>query len=382
MQEILFLLLPIAFYSGWQAARKRYKQRQEKRKEISVSFVKGINYLLSEQPDKALDVFLNYPEIDEYTVETFLLLGNLFRNRGEVNRALRVHQNLVARADLSKAQRMAGMLALGEDFFSAGMLDRAESVFTELLKEDPKHIEACEALRNIYEQLHDWEKAIEIAECAQRYGKNDHSRLIAHYYCELALLELHKNNLFLAEEHIKRAVNAYPASARVLVLRGDLAYARNQRAEALTAYQQAITHDSRLLGMLFQHLISYFRQPGELEQLYAFVHETFSKTQDTRLFAYLLQLAEKLKQLPQMREQVEKHLQQGKTTLNTITHSADVLVSLWQKEQICDLPLLQTALHRLAATQPEFQCSHCGYKMHDYLWRCPACHQWDTVGNV
>ncbi|MGB3916341.1 MAG: hypothetical protein WBL07_02795, partial [Thiothrix litoralis] len=205
MQEILFLLLPIAFYSGWQAARKRYKERQEQRKEISVRFVQGINYLLSEEPDKALDVFLNYPDIDEYTANTFLLLGNLFRNRGEINRALRIHQNLVARSDLSKAQRTAAMLALGEDFFAAGLLDRAESVFTELLKDDPKHADACEPLRNIYEQLHEWDKAIDITQYAQQRNKVDRSRLIAHYYCELAIQELQKQNLFRAEETIKKA---------------------------------------------------------------------------------------------------------------------------------------------------------------------------------
>ncbi|EIJ32944.1 tetratricopeptide repeat protein [Thiothrix nivea] len=382
MQEILFLLLPIAFYSGWQAARKRYKGRQEKRKEISVRFVRGINYLLSEEPDKALDVFLNYPEIDEYTANTFLLLGNLFRNRGEINRALRIHQNLVARSDLSKSQRLSAMLALGEDFFAAGMLDRAESVFSELLKDDPKRADACEPLRNIYEQLHEWDKAIEIAQCTQQRSKVDQSRLIAHYYCELAAQELQKQNLFKAEETIKKAAKAYPDSARVLVLKGDLAYARAQRDEALEIYQQAIRQDTRLLGMLFNQLINNFKYSHELERLYAFIQQTFAKTRDARLFGYLLQLAYKLGKIREMRAEVEEHLNKGKPTLNTLASSAQVLASLWQEEHTCEITQVQTALQRLAASQPDFQCSHCGYKMHGYLWRCPACHQWDTVSNV
>lgn len=382
MQEILFLLLPIAFYSGWHAARKRYKGRQEKRKEISVRFVRGINYLLSEEPDKALDVFLNYPEIDEYTANTFLLLGNLFRNRGEINRALRIHQNLVARSDLSKTQRLSAMLALGEDFFAAGILDRAESVFTELLKDDPKHADACEPLRNIYEQLHEWDKAIEIAQCAQQRSKTDRSRLIAHYYCELATQELQKQNLFKAEETIKKAAKAYPGSARVQVLKGDLAYARNQRNEALEIYQQAISQDSRLLGMLFNQLLNNFNQQKELEGLYTFIQQTYTKTRDTRLFGYLVQLAYKLGKLKEMRAEVGEHLSKGKPTLNTLANSTEVLASLWKEEGTCELGLVQTALQRLVASQPDFQCSHCGYKMHGYLWRCPACHQWDSVSNV
>ncbi|MBO0614047.1 hypothetical protein [Thiothrix fructosivorans] len=382
MQEILFLLLPIAFYSGWQAARKRYKGRQEQRKDISVRFVQGINYLLSEEPDKALDVFLNYPDIDEYTANTFLLLGNLFRNRGEINRALRIHQNLVARSDLSKAQRASAMLALGEDFFAAGLLDRAESVFTELLKDDPKHADACEPLRNIYEQLHEWDKAIEITQYAQQRSKVDRSRLIAHYYCELATQELQKQNLFRVEETIKKAAKAYPASARVLVSKGDLAYARAQREEALEFYRQAIEKDTRLLGVLFNQLLNNFNHKDELERLYSFVQHAFTKTQDAKLFGYLLQLARKLGKITEMRTQVEEHLTKGKPTLNTLVHSSDVLAHLWQEEKICDIPQLQTALQRLSASQPDFQCAQCGYKMHGYLWRCPACHQWDTVSNV
>lgn len=382
MQEILFLLLPLAFYSGWQAARKRYKGRQEKRTEISESFVRGINYLLSEEPDKALDVFLNYPEIDEYTANTFLLLGNLFRNRGEINRALRIHQNLVARSDLSKPQRLAAMLALGEDFFSAGMLDRAESVFTELLKDDPKQADACEPLLNIYEQLHEWDKAIEIAQCAQQRNKADRSRLIAHYYCELATQELHKQNLFRAEETIRKAAKAYPSSARVLVLKAELAYARGQREEALDTYQQAIRLDARLLGMLFNQLINNFHQSHELEKLFGFVQQTFAKTQDAKLFGYLLQLAHKLGKMKELRPQVVEHLTKGKPTLNTLAQSSQVLVSQWREDNSCEIAQLQTALQRLAASQPDFQCGQCGYKMHGYLWRCPACHQWDSVSNV
>lgn len=382
MQEVLFLLLPLAFYSGWQAARKRYKANQQRRAEISTSFVRGINYLLDEEPDKALDVFLSYPEIDEYTAKTFLLLGNSFRQRGEIPRALRIHQNLVARPDLDKAQRAAAMLALGEDFFAAGMLDRAESVFTELLKDDPKQADACEPLRNIYEQLHEWDKAIEIARCAQQRGKADRSRLIAHYYCELATQALQKQNLFQAEENIKQATKAYPGSARVLVLQGDLAYARTQHAQALQYYQQAIQQDTRLLGMLFNDLLNRFRQPAELEQLYQFIHQAFERTRDNKLFGHLLQLAHKLGKVQELHTQIYEHLSNGKPSVNTLAQSAQALATAWQENQQCGIVELQTALQRLATSQPAFQCNHCGYKMHGYLWRCPACHQWDSVSSV
>ena len=251
-----------------------------------------------------------------------------------------------------------------------------------MLKNDPKQQDACEPLRNIYEQLHEWDKAIEVTQVDQQRDKSDRARLIAHYYCEIATQELQKNNIFRAEENVKQAVKAYPQSARVQVLQGDLAYTRGERLLALEAYQKAIAQDSRLLGMLFNQLMHRFQQKEELEQLYRFVQQTFAKSKDVRLFTYLLQLARKLGKLSEMRTQVDEHLVSGRPTLKTLAYASEVLTLAWQENNQCDMSKLQNALARVAANQPEFQCTHCGYKMHDYLWRCPACHQWDTVGNV
>ncbi|MGB3917595.1 MAG: hypothetical protein WBL07_09160, partial [Thiothrix litoralis] len=157
---------------------------------------------------------------------------------------------------------------------------------------------------------------------------------------------------------------------------------RGQREEAQELYRQAIEKDTRLIGMLFNQLLNNFNQKDELERLYGFIQQAFAKTQDAKLFGYLLQLARKLGKLQDMQTQVEEHLTKGKPTLNTLVHSTDVLSYLWQENKVCDIAQLQTALQRLSASQPDFQCAHCGYKMHGYLWRCPACHQWDTVSNV
>jgi lipopolysaccharide biosynthesis regulator YciM len=199
MVEILLLLLPLFFFAGWRASRRKLIKTQRKQQQLSGHFVKGVNFLLSEEPDKALEVFLNYPDIDEYTAETFQLLGDSFRNRGEVDRALRVHQNLIARTNLQPQQKQKAMFSLGEDFYAAGMLDRAEGVFQELLAnaQANKHISkaaVCSSLRTIYEQTQEWEKAINATDCYKKSNKKNGSStpelnsqaLVAHYYCELA----------------------------------------------------------------------------------------------------------------------------------------------------------------------------------------------------
>nr|CAA6806043.1 MAG: Heat shock (predicted periplasmic) protein YciM, precursor [uncultured Thiotrichaceae bacterium] len=391
MQEILFLLLPLAFYSGWNAARKKYKKGKTPRADSAASpqFVRGINFLLNEEPDKALDIFLESPAIDGQTADTFLSLGNMFRNRGEVNRALRVHQHLVARPDLSREQRQTAMLALGEDFFAAGLLDRAESVFREVIDKYPDNAKVSDPLRHIYEQLQDWGKAIELSQSSSAV-LNDKNRFIAHYYCEQAEEHFRGSELYQADESLKSALSVYPDSARVKVLQARLALARDNRDQALTYYQQAIQKDQRLLGMLIDELLEVFTDDAELKKLYQFVHNEYLDSNNVRLFPALLSIACSTGHESDVYSLIESHLKNDHLSLQTITRSVAVLsdqselkASTGEKiaTDVQTLPIIQSALERLSQGDADFQCLQCGYKMHDYLWRCPACHHWDTIQN-
>ncbi len=383
MLEILFLLLPLAFYSGWRTAHKRNKDRKISNKEVSTRFVRGINFLLNEEPDKALDIFLESPAIDSQTADTFLALGKMFRNRGEVNRALRVHQHLVARPDLSNTQRQSAMLALGEDFFAAGMLDRAESVFREIIKNYPKNTLACEPLRHIYEQLQDWDKAIELVSCSSD-TKADRNRLIAHYLSEQAEEALRVNQLYQVDEKLKRATAAYPDSARVQVLRAEVALARDERATALVHFKQAIHNDQRLLGTLSRRLLQVFTQPQELQQIQDFVSAEYLQSRDAHLFPALLNFAHASGQQQDVLPLIHTHLAQEQLTVQTVARSAELLAEIADSANNNELSQaslseLSAALNRLLKSQSRFQCRQCGYKMNEYVWRCPACHQWDSI---
>ncbi len=381
MLEILFLLLPLAFYSGWRTARRNQnlQSRKSSQQDHSTRFVRGINYLLNEEPDKALDTFLEFPALDAQTADTFLALGKLFRNRGEVNRALCIHQHLVARPDLSSSQRQAAMLALGEDFFAAGMLDRAESVFRELMQNYPKNTQACAPLRHIYEQLQEWDKAIALSDCnvANRSGRN---QLLVHYLCEQAEQYLHKNALYQMSEKLKKAATIQPESSRVHVLKAELALAHSDRQLALKHFRQAVENDRRLLGMLGRRLLEVFDQPAELRQMLQFVVAEYAASKDVHLFPALLSLAHETGQQQAVLPQVAHHLQHAPLTVQAISRTADFFLDMLpEKDPGQSLQELSQALSRLLQTLARFQCTHCGYKMSEYRWRCPACHQWDTI---
>ena len=182
-----FLCLPLAALAGWVIGRRggqRHGESQVSR--LSSTYFRGLNYLLSEQPDKAIELFLHIAELDKETFETQVALGHLFRRRGEVDRAIRLHQGLVQRHDLSDAQRVQALLALGEDYMKSGLLDRAETVFSDLAKIDQRAPQALKHLISIYQAERDWEKAIDNAARYEEVTGEPMGKLIGQFECELA----------------------------------------------------------------------------------------------------------------------------------------------------------------------------------------------------
>ncbi len=340
-----------------------------------------------------MEVFLNYPDIDEYTVETFHLLGNLFRERGEVDRALRVHQNVIARSNLNNNQKQKAMFALGQDFFAAGMLDRAESVFQELLESKSKTVpkaEICEALRTIYEQTQEWQKAIDATECSRKnYQKSNvhktHSMnmdsLISHYYCELADESLQKGNLHEVDGYIAKAAGAYKQSTRLMSLQGDIAFHQKHYKQSLMFYLNAIKEDSRLLSMLFPRLEESANNANEMSLLQSELFELHQTNHDNNVFEAILQLAEKYGKSDAINKLVDTVLKNQKLTIKSIYKASHYLNDNNQLDDVNDLEIdkIHNSLGNHLQGVPSFRCEHCGYKMHDYLWRCPACNHWDTI---
>jgi len=395
MIELLLLLLPLAFFSGWRSSRKSLARTQKKQRILSDNFVKGVNYLLSEEPDKALEVFLNNPDIDEYTAETYHLLGNLFRNRGEVDRALRVHQNLISRTSLNASQKQKAMFSLGKDFFAAGMLDRAEGVFQELLGNISiaKHVskaDVCAALRTIYEQTQEWQKAIDATNCfKQNYKETSDSKslaintLIAHYYCELADDALHQGRLNEVDEYLLKAKKSYKQSTRLMTLKGDIAFHQKNYKDALKGYLKAVKQDTRLLSMLFQKLEESAKSSGEIELVKLELLKLYKKKKDKSIFEVLLILAKRYGGSLAVDQLIETELTSQRLNIESIYRASNYAADTGSTiDSIKALLLVNKGLEGYLNGVPAFRCEHCGYKMHDYLWRCPACHEWDSIDHA
>jgi len=205
--NLLWLLLPVAALSGWWIGwRTRNSKIKHTSKLLHPEYFKGLNFVLNEQPDKAIEVFIRMLEVDSETVETHLALGNLFRRRGEVDRAIRIHQNLIARPTLSREQRTHAVLELGMDYMRSGLLDRAEGLFLELIDSGSHLNQAYTELLEVYQQEKDWERAINIARKLEAVSVDSSSSIIAQFYCEGADAALKEGNVRVVKEQLRRAM--------------------------------------------------------------------------------------------------------------------------------------------------------------------------------
>lgn len=268
MQELLLLLLPVAAASGWLAARRSVRDQKDKATgETGTVYFRGLNHLLNEEPDKAIDAFVEMLEVDSSTVETHLALGNLFRRRGEVERAIRIHQNLIARPALTREQRAQALLELGQDYMRAGLLDRAENLFREL-RETRLHVRpALQNLLVIYEQERDWQACLEITEALETLIAEDMSLQKSHYHCELALSAQSEGRTADAQASLTRASATYRTCLRAHHLQAQFAAAQGDHRSAIRALRQAAERDANYLPEVLPEIVNNYRQLGDLPAL-------------------------------------------------------------------------------------------------------------------
>jgi len=377
--DVLLLLLPIAAGSGWYAAKSSMEENSRKEGEqFTRRYLVGLTYLLNEQPDKAVDVFIKMLEVDSEVVETHLTLGALFRRRGETGRAIRIHQNLIARPNLSKELRLQALLALGEDYLKAGVLDRAERVlleFSEIAIGEPAII-GLRHLLDIYQQEKHWEPAIATANKLLTQGES-YQKNIAHYYCELAL-QAREHQIEQAQRYLKRALEVDPSCARASLLQGNIEAGLGRYKPALQALQRAVQQDPDYLVEIIPALVNCYEQLDDKEGLINYLQkclQNYSRTSLTLVLAGLLQ--------QQQGDQaaidfLTKHLQQ-RPSIRGLQRLINLQLNNANEEVKGDLKILHDLTANLLKNKPAYRCVHCGFNSKVLHWLCPGCHYWGSI---
>lgn len=381
MMEWLLLLLPVAAASGWYAAKRSERRTVEGRRWPDPGYFKGLNYLLNEQPDKAIDVFTRLLEVDHETVETHLALGNLFRRRGEVDRAIRIHQNLVARDNLTIEQRALALLELGQDHLRAGLFDRAEDLFSELAESPLYREQALQNLRAIYEQEKDWERCLEVADRQQRLSGQSLATERAHYYCEMSEAALRKGAEPEARALLDRALTSDPGCVRAGILQARMARRAGDCARVLTILTELEAFSPAFLPEWIPDLERCYRELGQPERLRDYLDAVYAKRGGVAamLARAEIHLAESGPQAAA--DFIARHLRQHPSLLG--------LKRLMELEiaDRAEIPAeTRSAVSAMLAYLVEhwsgYQCQRCGFHARELHWQCPGCKAWSSVQPV
>ncbi|MHB1585963.1 MAG: lipopolysaccharide assembly protein LapB [Acidiferrobacteraceae bacterium] len=379
--DLVWLLLPLAAASGWFAAKREMRTR-EVDFELPSAYFKGLNFLLNEQPDKAIEVFIQVLEVNSETVETHLALGNLFRRRGEVERAIRIHQNLIARPSLDKQQRCHALLELGQDYMKAGLFDRAENLFLELAEVRVHNEQALRFLTNIYQQEREWENAISVSRKLERASNKSYDDVIAQYYCELADDLFRANNPAGARDYVKKAFAADRKCVRASILLGNIEAAAGRHREALRAWRQIEEQDPQYLGEVAARTAQSYRALSDEEGMYVHFNGLVQRHGEPASMLELAGIIER-RDGPKAAEEFLLSWQHRRPSVPGLLRLIRLnLAHAEDNERKQDLTILHGLVARLAEARKGYTCCECGFSSRSLYWHCPGCQRWNTVKPV
>ncbi|MEN8204994.1 MAG: lipopolysaccharide assembly protein LapB [Pseudomonadota bacterium] len=379
MQDLIWFLLPVAAAFGWFAA-KRSKGRAGSCSDsiLGADYIKGLNYLLNEQQDKAIDVFIRMLEVNSDTVETHLALGNLFRKRGEVDRAIRIHQNLIARSSLNSEQRSDAVLELGHDYMKAGLFDRAEGLFRELIDSNVHLSTVLPLLLDIYQQEKDWENAIGIAGQMGFVGEQPAKAVIAQFYCELAENACAGENVEGASSLLKKASEYNPHCARARLIMGNIARQRGDYQLALDAYEQVAERDIELLPEILDDMQDCHEQLDSVDTFIDYLHEAIIRYAGISPVLTLTDIMRSDEGSESAAMFIAGEL--GKRpSVRGLSRFIDLSLSRSEGAAHETLLILKNMSDQLLENKPVYKCRECGFCGKALHWQCPGCKHWNTI---
>ena len=375
----LWWLLPIVavfFALGWIAARIDIKHLMRESRALPLSYFRGLNFLLNEEPDKAIESFIEVVKVDPQTIDLHFALGSLFRRQGEVERAIRMHQNLLDRPDLPADKRTTATFELAQDFHRAGLLDRAEELFSKLDGTPFEHA-SLGHLISIYETEKDWPKAIAATKRMEELAKQPYFKEIAQYHCELAQAALLRNDAGTATREIDEALATHRACARANLVAGDLAAQQGEPAAAVQAWQRIETQNPPFLALAAERFADAYRKLGDratgIRLLRNYQAQYPSLDLLNALFTLVLEHEGPASAAALIKDELARN-----PTLIGLDRLLEAQLLAAPADRRHDLELVKGLVAQHIKRLGMYRCEHCGFRAKQYYWRCPGCQKWET----
>jgi lipopolysaccharide biosynthesis regulator YciM len=377
----ILVVIPVFLFVAWILFRSK-TSRADKKHQLSSEYFTGLNYLLNDEQGKALDIFVKLVESDWEIIDTHFALGKIFRKNGEIDKAIKIHQGLIARPSLPEKYRSQVLLELGYDYLGAGWFDRAEGLFKEVLIHDKSSEKALRNLILIYQQEKDWHKAIDIA--VDLYKENlpglssEMGPMISQFYCELADLSRAKGDVNQSERYAKKALKYDAGSVRASMLLAEQAIEQDDYKQAIHYFEQIEKQDAEFIPVVLDQLIECYHRLDKPDTLLKYLDEIENRHNTIGLLekhamaveryqgrdAVIEYLSGKLKNQPSL--QGMHHLLAYKSD-HAESDDADLMLDL------------KSALHMMRQDDNEFLCHHCGFQSNTLYWLCPSCQSWGEV---
>ncbi|HYL17980.1 MAG TPA: lipopolysaccharide assembly protein LapB, partial [Burkholderiales bacterium] len=352
------------------------KQLLTESRALPSSYFRGLNFLINQQPDKAIEAFIEVVKVDPQTVELHFALGSLFRRRGEVERAIRMHQNLVDRADLGTEQRLTALYELAQDYLKAGFLDRAEEMFLKLEGTSYEQT-ALKFLLEIYEQEKDWLKAIDASRRMDAVTGQSSQREIAHFYCELAQSEITHSQPEEARAHLQEALNVNRKCTRANLLLGDLALNEGKPDEAIEFWKRVEGQNPGYLPLAAEKFLAAYRLLGRLDEGISLLRGYLGSYPSIDLLNTVFQAVLERDGPARANDLVREELRRAPTLLG-LDKLLEAQLLEAPVERRNDLELIRNLVHQHTRSLALYRCDSCGFKARQFYWHCPACHGWET----
>ncbi|MER2526353.1 MAG: lipopolysaccharide assembly protein LapB [Candidatus Competibacter denitrificans] len=377
MIELLWLLLPVAAASGWWVAN-RQAAKSGGSTVGNAEYFKGLNYLINDKPDQAIEVLTRMADVDQDTAEIHLALGNLFRRRGEVDRAIHIHGSLIARTHLTVDQRHGAVLELGEDYLRAGLFDRAEALFQELL-DQPDYMEvAISRLIYIFQQEKDWCQAIHYCDRLERMGGESKRKETAHFCCELAEAASTRGEGVEAKKWLLDALRRDPGCARANLLLGGFAVQAGDYRAAIEALQAVERQDPGYFPEVIAPLGACFVAVGRPDEWVQYLREVQARDHGGRVTDALAEWLLQRKGEEATVQFLNRELQTYPTLLG-LRRLVEIKLARGEGAEYADLQALHAISTQLLNNAARYRCAACGFIVKTLHWCCPSCQQWNTI---
>ena len=375
------LALPLFFSLGWLAARVDLKQLLAESTALPAAYFKGLNFLITNQQDKAIEAFTEAVQANTDSLELHFALGSLFRKRGEVDRAIHLHLHLLEKKQLEPQQKLAVTAELAQDYLKAGLFDRAEELF-ESLNDDRYRQPALRALLEIYVREREWERAIKAATELERISGVPFRVEIAHYYCEMAVKSKLANDTHTARFELDQALNANKNCVRANVLLGDLEAESGNHMAAISSWKRIEFQKPEYLGLIAPKLLASYRALGQTTDGLALL-QTYLQTYQLNSLLNVLYEAILVEENAENAAKLARNELIKMPSLNTLDLLLQARAILEtghpQNGNLQDTQLMQQAVRHAIGNKTAYHCEQCGFKAKYHHWQCPACNAWEAL---